>query len=310
MVKLEYRAMGCEMLALLDTTDEKAHAALARVPDWFEKWEQSLSRFRPDSELCALNRQAGTPVRVSETLWQVALLALKGARLSKGIVTPTILEALEAAGYTHSMADPKGVGVEDLPRLARRAARVQDWHAVKLNARRKSILLPPGVCLDLAGVAKGWAAQTAARRLAATAPALVDAGGDIFVSGPHADGTPWAIGIENPFGKDEELPLLALRSGAVVTSTRGYRRWQRQDGAWQHHLIDPRTGAPSMGNVFSVTVIAPTAALGEVAAKTAFILGGRKGLEWINARPNLAALLIQEDGKVECSRRLESFIWK
>jgi thiamine biosynthesis lipoprotein len=310
MQEIEFRAMGCQMRALADTDEVKAQAALADIPRRFEAWEQSLSRFRDNSELSVLNRRPDRAVRASETLWQVARLALQAAAQSDGLVTPTVLDALEAAGYDRSMSEPAQAALaSSSPTLVGAAPRVHDWRVVKLDPRWRTITLPRGVRLDVAGVAKGWAADQAARQLGRLWPALVDASGDIAVSGPRADGSGWPIGIENPFGKDEDLPLLLLAHEAEATSTRGYRRWLRGD-KWQHHLIDPRTGAPAETDVFSATAIAPTLAQAEVAAKAALILGSRAGLEWIEARPQLAALLILENGDVLSSRRLKHYVWE
>src|SRR4051812_48373345 len=93
--------MGSQILAAVESDDPRAEQLLAQVPCWFEQWEQTLSRFRPDSELSLLNLTAGsnTAVEVSETLWAVLDLALRAARYTGGLVTPTVLNALEAAGY-------------------------------------------------------------------------------------------------------------------------------------------------------------------------------------------------------------------
>ncbi len=68
MQQIEFRAMGCQMSAYIDTADPMAQAALAEIPKRFEAWEQCLSRFRDTSELSALNRRTGEAVRVSDTL--------------------------------------------------------------------------------------------------------------------------------------------------------------------------------------------------------------------------------------------------
>jgi thiamine biosynthesis lipoprotein len=310
MQKIEFHAMGCAMHALLDRDDADAAQVLAQVPHWFEKWEQCLSRFRETSELVALNRQAGKPVRVSDTLWQVTRLALQAAAQSDGLITPMILDALEAAGYDHSFSDETALPSLVAPAISvPRSVHIAEWRQVELDERRHTIQLPRGARLDLAGVAKGWAAEQAARRLGRVAPALVNASGDIAVSGPRADGTCWAVGIENPFGSDDDLPLLLISHHAVTTSSRGYRRWQR-GGVEQHHLIDPRTGIPAQTDVYAATVVAPNMLLAEMAAKLALMLGSGAGMEWIEARPNLAALQVLENGIVRSSRRMPSFIWR
>lgn len=135
--------------------------------------------------------------------------------------------------------------------------------------------------LDLGGIAKGWAADIAAQRLAKAGPALIDAGGDIAVSGPMADGSPWPIAIANPFAPEDSLGLLLLVRGAVATSGRDYRRWTR-GGVEQHHIIDPRTGQPAQTDVLSATIVAPDGPAAEMAAKVALILGSQAGLAWLD----------------------------
>ena len=100
MNRLEFRAMGSQILAVVDGETARAEARLAEVPRWFEAWEERLSRFRPESELSRLNRSAGREVPVSRVLWDVIEAALEAAQSTGGIVRPTVLEALVAAGTT------------------------------------------------------------------------------------------------------------------------------------------------------------------------------------------------------------------
>ncbi|HEX7973892.1 MAG TPA: FAD:protein FMN transferase [Anaerolineales bacterium] len=342
---LNFQAMGCQMLAALDTPAENGPARLERVPVWFEAWEQALSRFREDSELNRLNRSAGVDTPVSRALWSVFAAARDAERRSGGLVTPAVLEALLAAGYDRSFAELAGTETapgEHAPQAtvspeasavaqaaasakatasaeaARRpvpapssteafTAEAGGLSAVRLDPRRRSLRLPPGLRLDFGGVAKGWAAHEAARRLKLYGPALVDAGGDIAISGLQSGGQPWPVGVADPFEPDRDLDVLHLGRCGVATSGRDYRRWQ-QGGAWKHHIIDPRTGRPAETDLISVTVIAPDVMEAEMAAKRALILGSRAGLAWIEASPTLAALLILDDGRRLDSRRFIRYL--
>src|SRR3954452_19894537 len=76
----EFRAMGSQMMAAVQTNAPMAGLLLERVPARFEGWEQQLSRFRPDSELNQLNLAAGQLVAVSPELWEVLEIALDAAR--------------------------------------------------------------------------------------------------------------------------------------------------------------------------------------------------------------------------------------
>lgn len=306
MQRLDFRAMGCQMLALLDSGDAEASEALSQVPVWFEEWEDSLSRFRETSELSALNRSNGEWVRVGDTMWQVILEALRAAGDSHGLVTPAVLDQLKTAGYdrTFELLD-RSMQSSDL--ASNRS--VPDWRAIETDASEHRVRLPEGMHLDLGGIAKGWAAQQAAQRLGFFGPALVDAGGDIAISATRANGERWPIAVADPFRAESDLELLMIAEGGVATSGRDYRRWQR-NGKWQHHIIDPRTGSPAATDVLSVTILAPTTTIAEVAAKVALILGSREGLEWVETRDELAGLLVLEDGHIVHSRRLEDYVWR
>ncbi len=306
LISHEFRAMGSHMLAVYDGDAQQVNPLLAQVPQWFEEWEQIFSRFRPDSELSRLNQGAGREVPVSPTFWEVLQLALDAANQSGGLVTPATLDALVAAGYDRTFDDVLASGAG---RDVVTSKPVPNWREIRLDPRKRTVLLPPGVRLDLGGIVKGWAADQAAARLGRNGPALVDAGGDIAVSGPLRDGSPWPIGVADPHAPDQQIALLAIKTGGVATSGRDYRRW-RQNGKEAHHIIDPRTGQPAQTDVLSATVIGPSAAQAEVAAKAALILGSREGLRWLQARPEYAGLLALDNGRVLRSPNLSDYLWR
>jgi thiamine biosynthesis lipoprotein len=161
--------------------------------------------------------------------------------------------------------------------------------------------------LDFGGVAKGWAAHQAMKRLQVEGPALIDSAGDIAISGPRADGGPWQIGVASPFQKGEEIETLFLNQCGVATSGKDRRRWTR-DGVFQHHIIDPLTNQPAETDLLTVTVVAPDVMQAEAAAKAAFILGSRRGMEWIEAHPAFAALFILDNGEMLYSEKMEIFL--
>jgi thiamine biosynthesis lipoprotein len=178
---------------------------------------------------------------------------------------------------------------------------------IMLDGSSKTVTLPPGMSLDFGGIAKGWCAHEAVNRLQGQGPALVNAGGDIAISGPRADGSEWQVGIADPFRPGEEIATLYLHACGVATSGKDRRRWRR-NGIFQHHIIDPLTGQPAQTDLLTVTVIAPNVMEAEAAAKATFILGSRAGMEWIEVHPDLAALFILDNGQMLYSRKIEEFL--
>ena len=314
MKKIEFQAMGCGMSAILDSTASGADRMVARVPVWFEEWEAALSRFRPDSDLCRLNQSSGKAFEAGRILWEVVKAALEAARWTGGLVTPAILKLVERAGYEQSFDLAKSNKVVQPDDRRNWVTQAGDeifhagWQNILLDEATHTIILPEGLKLDLGGIAKGWAAQQAMVRLLDYGPALVDASGDIAVSGCQADGQSWLVDIADPLQVEENLGLLALGKCGVATSGIDYRRWL-QDGNWRHHIIDPRSGEPANTDLMSVTVIAPDVMQAEAAAKVVLILGSQAGLEWLEKQTQLSGLLAFQDGQILQSNHLLDFLW-
>ena len=167
------------------------------------------------------------------------------------------------------------------------------WRNLTLDPERRMAQLPTGVGIDLGGLAKGMAVDAAIGELVGLGLAgVVDAGGDLRVTGLPPGADAWSIAIEGP---DAALTI-SLRSGALATSSIARRRW-RQDGFERHHLIDPRTGLPSTIDLWSTSVATATCAQAEVAAKAAFLLGPIDGSRFLAER-GLAGLFLGLDGSV------------
>ncbi|MFN8411771.1 MAG: FAD:protein FMN transferase [Anaerolineales bacterium] len=299
-----FRAMGCEMLALLEQEEVSIPPILNQVPTWFEDWEEALSRFRLNSELSQINRTSNQPIQVSDAFWEVFQTALWADEFSDGLVTPTVLDSMLVAGYDRPF--------DELPHNqfnSMSAVMLADHPLSTIVAEptTRTINLPQGVHLDFGGVAKGWAAHETVKRLQGYGPCLMNAGGDIVISAPRLDGSPWPIGISNPFEAESDFEVVFVKRGGVATSGKDRRHWN-QNGLFRHHIIDPTTGLPAETDLLRVTVIAPTVMEAEVAAKTAFILGHERGLEWIESHAEFAGVLILESGELVHSKKMQDYL--
>jgi FAD:protein FMN transferase len=273
--------MGTEIELLADA-DGVEHAFVAAEAE-FHRLEALLSRFRPDSELSLLN-EAGT-LEAGPDLCRVVELALEARERSGGRFDPTVHDALVAAGYDRSFElvaarDDGDVGVH----LHRRLHPSPAPAGVTLTG---STIRLDGVRLDLGGIGKGYAAERAAEILGTSAPCLVNAGGDIATRGGA-----WTVAVETAA---EPLTLELRSSSALATSGRDRRRWRR-DGRELHHLIDPRTGAPSDTDLLRVTVVAPDAVEAEVTAKALFLAGVERAEEEANVS-GIPSVLVTEKGR-------------
>ena len=270
--------------------DDEAGLAAARgaVEGQLAEIDAACSRFRDDSELAAVHDAAGATVLVSALLAQAVAVALDAARRTDGLVDPTVGAAVVAAGYDRDFAL--------LPADAPAAPPVPapGWRSVALQGRL--LRLPRGVRLDLGATAKALAADraaAAAARAAAPAGVLVSLGGDVAIAGRVPAGG-WPVGIAD--GHDQPAATtVALRQGALATSSTTRRRWLR-DGRPAHHIVDPRTGAPATETWRTVSVAAETCVAANVASTAAIVLG-EAAPAWLEQRA-LPARLVAGDGRV------------
>jgi FAD:protein FMN transferase len=283
----EFGAMGTRVRVLTDAA--AGDAAAKQVERLFARWEERLSRFRPDSELSRLNARSGRPMVVSDLMLEVLSAALRAARATSGLYDPTLLRAIEQLGYDRSFERIGPV----VPPPSGPIAPGGGWRRVRVDHGARTVTVPAGVGIDLGGIAKGMAVDAAIERLRAlgVGSAMVSAGGDLRVLGTPPGERSWRVEIPGPAGQ----VTVPLTHGSLATSGIGRRRW-RQGRAERHHVLDPRSARPARTGLWSVSVAAATCAQAEVAAKTAFILGVGPGAEFL-ASKRLAGLFTTQAGE-------------
>jgi thiamine biosynthesis lipoprotein len=301
-----FTAMGSRILIAQDTDDDVIQEQAKNASVWFEEWEQCLSRFRTSSELSEINRHPGAAHKVSAIFSEVMEAATQAESRSDGLVTPKILNALISAGYDSDFEDLLARSNADFARYI-----LSPVHPglVKYQRQKRMITLPFGTQLDFGGIAKGWAAHQVMTRLSEFSPVLVDAGGDIAISGNRSDGTSWSVGVANPFDEDNNLTLLMLAGGGVATSGRDYHRW-KVNGIPRHHIIDPRNSQPADSDIFTVTILAHDVMEAETYAKTALILGSEGARTKLDSLPGISYLFVLENGTVVKNLLFTEKEWK
>jgi thiamine biosynthesis lipoprotein len=269
-----------------------AEHAWASVRDEFDAVDVALSRFRADSELTALNRRAGDgSVAEASRRLRTALAAVHRAGwLTGGRFDARMLGALERIGERGA---PLGAGGEGTGAATPRPRTERTWR-----------VHVPDTPLDMGGIGKGlalrWAAARAIEALPSRAGLLLEAGGDVVHAGaPPEDG--WMVGIEDPVaahGRDPgALVVVALRNGAVATSSVRVRNWIGPDGRPVHHLVDPRIGQPARTGLIAVTVAGADPAWSEVWSKALF-LAGRDGIADEARARGMAAWWVDDRGRL------------
>ncbi len=292
-----WMALGCRVHLVVTGP---AHLAAARslLEADLAEVDLACSRFRPDSELVALDRAMGRPTTLSPVLAEAIGVALRAAELTGGDVDPTVGEAIAAVGYDRDfeLVPPDG------PPLNLTVRAVPGWRQVRLDAASRTLTMPAGIRLDLGATAKAWASDRAAARItdALGGGVLVGLGGDIAVAGQAPPGG-WRIRVQDVTSGPEDPPegpsaVVAIASGGLATSSTTARRWRR-GGDVLHHILDPRTGLPPAPVWRTVSVTAATCADAN-AASTAAIIRGDQAPGWL-ASLGLPARLVDVGGRVQ-----------
>ena len=260
--------------------DAAAAAAMARRA--LLAWHERFTRFSDSSELSRLNREPAATVAVSPLMRCVIETALTAARDTGGLVDVTLADEIELAGYAghfdRESADLRAVLAAAPPRAPAAPHPHARWRRIAVDRRAGTVNRPPGLRIDVGGIAKGVFADELATMLEGFDAYVLDCAGDIRVGGRAGVLRP--VHIAGPLG-DSSLLTFALSSGAVATSGISRRSWIGPDGRPGHHLLDPSTGAPVFTGVVQASALAPTAAQAEVLAKAAVLSGPERAPEWL-----------------------------
>jgi FAD:protein FMN transferase len=249
-------------------------SAIERAFEWFHRVEKCCTRFEPESEAMQLASKVGVAVSPSPILYEAVQFAVAVARETDGAFDPTVGHTMQARGFNHEYRTGKTIQIPLKP------SGPVSYREIRLDPDRKTITLLSPLILDLGAVAKGLAIDLAARELRPFENFVIDAGGDLYVSGLNHQGEPWSVGIRHPRRDDELIGAVRVSDCAVCTSGDYERRSSAHPAA--HHILDPRSGAPSQ-SVASATVIAPTAIMADALSTAAFVLGPTRAIALLNS---------------------------
>jgi thiamine biosynthesis lipoprotein len=243
-------ASPCEVLI------EEAPADLARqlldvVASEAWRIERKFSRYRTDSAVHRINDCAGSETVVDEESANLLDFAATLTRLSAGAFD--ITSGVLRKAWTFD-------GGENVPSQAQIDALLERVGWSRVEWRRPMLRLAAGMQIDLGGIGKEYAVDSAADRVERIAPGLsclINFGGDVAVRHARQDGKAWRVGIESCARAGTAQRVVQLSRGALATSGDS-RRFVFRDGHRYSHILDARTGWPVRNAPRSITVAADT----------------------------------------------------
>ncbi len=261
----------------------------------FDRIDHQMSRYREDSELSRVNREAANgPVEVSDSLFTVLQQALRISELSHGAFDISF----GSIGYLYDFRARQQPSDEE---LAEGLAKV-NYRSVVLDPSANTVrFLDEGVRLDLGGIAKGYTVDRGIDILKSFGirHARLSAGGDLRLLGDKR-GKPWIVGIRDPRSESRNAMVLPLTNVAVSTSGDYERFFFDDNNERVHHILSPATGKPAKG-VQSVTILGDDSITTDGLSTAVFVLGAAKGLGMVNRLKGIDAVIIDEQRQVHYS---------
>lgn len=280
MIRLQQKkhVIGSEALITLIGSDEQVLADIFETL-WQELslFENTFSRFLPDSELTYVNERAGLPTEVSPEFLALAKLARDFSIRTNGLYNPFVLPALQRAGYKGSWphVSERGQAPDFSDRYFAKGAALQSSHT--------TVTIPIHTALDFGGIGKGYALDMLASLLQNLGidNYWLSLGGDILAAGENTDGLPWEVSISSALDQNTDCATIVCGPGQRAVATSGIVK--RAGEGW-NHLIDPRTGHSTRTDILSATVAIDSGTTADVFAKCLVISGS-------NLAPELAKKL-------------------
>lgn len=264
----------------------------------FDRIDRQLSRYRADSEVSRVNREAAEgPVAVSPGLFRILQKAREVSELSDGAFDISF----GSVGYLYDYRKRQKPSDDE---IARRLANI-DYRDVVLNPDDQTVeFRKPGTRIDLGGIAKGYAVDAGIELLKERGirHARLSAGGDMRLLGDKR-GKPWIVGIQDPRSEKRNVLVMPLADVAISTSGDYQRFFFDEAGERVHHILSPATGKPAKG-IQSVTILGNDALTTDGLSTAVFVLGADRGLTLIDRLSGIDAVIVDEHRQVHYSSGL------
>ena len=186
--------MGTRIIVELWSDDEaKANRAIDALLDEMRHIDESMSTFKPTSEVSQVNAKAADgPMKISKELFDLLVTAKEYSVITDGAFDITYA----SVGYMYDFrkhVHPDEAHID-------KALPAVDYRHVLLDPKNQTVQFSQkGVRIDLGGIAKGYSVDRGIDVLKSfgITKAYVSAGGDSRIIGDRF-GKPWLVGIRDP----------------------------------------------------------------------------------------------------------------
>ena len=275
---------------------------MAEAIERLRVYEHRFSANRHDSELMAINHQAGQrPVVVHPQLYDLIKIGKYHSCADDSNLNIAIGPLIQTwrIGFQDAKV-PSQAEIDELLRLT-------NPHHIILDDQEQTVFLKEsGMKIDLGCLAKGYMADLLVDFLktAGVTAALINLGGNIVGLGPVRQGQAekWRIGIQDPQkNRNDYVTVLDIANQSVVTSGI-YERSLKKDNQTYHHIFNPKTGYPTQTDVASLTIRSKQSVDGEIWTTRLYGHQSETIIDTLNQLDDIDGIVITQTGHVLYSK--------
>lgn len=262
-----------------------------------EKYENLLSKTVETSDIYKINHSNQKPTVVDNETIYLLEKALEYAKITNGVIDPTILPLSDLWNFGENNTVPLSKDIAS-------SLSYVGYENVIIDKETNSVILNhPNAGIDLGFIAKGYIADKMKEYLLSNGveSALINLGGNILTIGNKPDGSPYVLGIQEPFSDGQSsIPNVSIRDKSLVTSG-VYERYFYENGILYHHILDTKTGYPIDNNIWGVTILSDSSMEGDAYSTICLCLGLEDGMKLIEKTEGLEAMFITNDMELHYS---------
>jgi thiamine biosynthesis lipoprotein len=256
--------------------------------------ENVISDWKSDSQVSEVNQNAGIkPVKVDREVFELTQRAIKLSEITNGGFDVSFAAMDRIWKFDGSMTEmPSAEAIK-------KSVEKVGYKNIILDSVQSTIFLKlKGMKIGFGALGEGYATDKCRAMMIAKGikAGIINGSGDMSTWGKQPNGSPWKIGITNPFDPEKIIAAVPLEEQAVTTSG-SYEKYVVFNGKRYSHIINPATGYPATG-LCSVTIFGPNAETANGLSTSLMVLGQTEGLLLLKKYPDYSCIMITDNGKV------------
>lgn len=258
------------------------------------KIEQEISSYSDKSITAQINNQNDTErtVTLPDHAHTILESSLKISETTQGAFDVTLWPVFKLWDFESQLPD--------LPGKNQLQSALSNVNYQNLVLSDNRLTISKGQEIDFGGLSKGYAVEAVRIYLKTRGLKnfLIDASGNLGIEWNRSDSI--EVTIRHPRTDARFWGRFKINRSCGIATSGDYHFYFMKDRVRYHHILDPKTGMPARPMV-SATVIADDAMIADGLSTAVFVMGPKKGKEFIQSREDLEGILIHSTDAGELS---------